>query len=394
MQKFKSSSFIIFLIVFINFLGYGIVFPTLPLLTESYGGTPFLSGIFIAAFSFMQVLAMPILGRLSDKYGRRPLLLFSLWGTFFSFFLMGITHSLLWLLIARIIDGASGGNLSIAQAYIADITDRKNRSSGMGIIGAGITLGFIIGPVWGGIFSKISPTAPYFSAAVITLISILLTQFLLPESVSKKEKVYEKSHFNFATLFKHFRNAPLFILFIVTLLLFWGQSGVYTTLSLLGNDVFHLTLLKTSLLFAFGGILSAFIQAFLIGKVTKFISEEKLLIISAISGTVGFFFMAISENIAIFVVGMTIFSIGNGFLAPISQGLVSELASEHEQGGIMGILQSFGSIGRIIGPLLAGFIYQTLNPFAPSAMGAVVFAGIAILGTQFMRKNTSPHFEK
>src|SRR3989344_8516704 len=132
MKFVKTAKFLIFLIVFINFLGYGIVFPILPLLTIEYGGNPLISGVLIGIFSLMQVLAMPVLGRLSDRYGRKPLLLYSLWGTVVSFAIMGVTHSIFWLLIARIIDGISGGNLSIAQAYMADVTERKDRATGMG----------------------------------------------------------------------------------------------------------------------------------------------------------------------------------------------------------------------------------------------------------------------
>src|SRR3989338_1338415 len=183
MKFFKSPKFLIFLIVFVNFLGYGIVFPILPLLTESYGGDPLISGILIGVFSLMQVGAMPVLGRLSDRYGRRPLLIFSLWGTVLSFLMMGMTHSIFWLLIARIIDGASGGNISIAQAYIADITDKKDRVGGMGVLAAGISLGFIVGPLWGGFFSKISLAAPFIAASVITFVSIILCHFFLPESL-------------------------------------------------------------------------------------------------------------------------------------------------------------------------------------------------------------------
>ena len=237
MKFIKSPQFLIFLVVFVNFLGYGIVFPLLPIITLDYGGSPLLSGVLIAVFSLMQVIFMPILGRLSDRYGRKPLLIFSLWGTFFSFLLMGLTHSIFWLMIARIIDGISGGNLSIAQAYIADITDKKGRAGGMGVIGAGISLGFIIGPLWGGLLSKVSLAAPFMGASLITLMSILLAQFFLAESLSKKEVEYEKKHFNFSIFIKDSLKSDLYLLYLVYLLLFWAQSGVFTIMSLFGEQV-------------------------------------------------------------------------------------------------------------------------------------------------------------
>ncbi|MBI3380269.1 MFS transporter [Candidatus Gottesmanbacteria bacterium] len=378
MNFIKSPKFLIFLIVVVNFLGYGIVFPILPLLTEQYGGDPIISGFLIAIFSLMQVISMPILGRLSDRYGRKPMLLFSLWGTVFSFALMGLTHSIFWLMVARIIDGISGGNLSIAQAYIADVTDKKGRAGGMGVLAAGISVGFIFGPLWGGFFSKISLAAPFIAATILTVISVLLTQFFLPESVSKQEFSYEKKHFSFAAFWRHITEPVMLILYATNLFLFWAQSGVFTTMSLFAKDVLGMTVAGVSLLFAFGGILSALIQGFAIGKVVARVSEEKIFIVSAIIGVVGFAIMARGSNWILFTLGITIFSIGNSFLMPVITSLVSEKSSEHEQGGNMGLLQSFGSVGRIFGPIAAGFLYETISPFTPSVMGAVIM--VIILG--------------
>lgn len=393
MKLIKSPKFLIFLIVFINFLGYGIVFPILPLLTEKYGGDPIISGILIAIFSLMQVVAMPILGRLSDKYGRRPLLIFSLWGTVVSFALMGLTHSIFWLMIARIIDGISGGNISIASAYIADITDKKNRAGGMGVLAAGISLGFIFGPLWGGFFAKISLSAPFIAATILTLISALLTQFFLPESLSKKEIVYEKKHFNFRCLFACLENRMMLILFATSLLLFWAQSGVMTTLSLFGKDVLNLSVARVSIVLAFGGLISAFIQGFLVGKIVKFISEEKLFLMSAVLMAVGFFLMFLGSTLILLAIGWTVMSVGNSLLSPVVQALASEKSSEHEQGGNMGILQSFGSVGRIFGPISAGYLYEKISPFSPSFMGGIIMLLVFLLGFRIVCVTSIVEFE-
>lgn len=380
-----SSKFLIFSIVFINFLGYGIVFPLLPLLTIQYGGNPLVSGFFIGVFSLMQVISMPILGRLSDRYGRRPLLLFSLWGTFISFVLMGYSKSLVWLLIARVVDGISGGNLSIAQAYIADITDKRDRAQGMGIIGAAISLGFILGPLWGSFFSRISFSASFFSAAIITLASIILTQFFLPESVTEKEITYEKKHYHFGDFFRHTWSSGILGLFLTQLVLFWAQSGLYTTLSLFTHDVLHFSLSQTALLFAISGILSAFIQAYMIKKIVSIFSEENILVYGTIGSTIGMGIMAGTSSVLFFTLGVMIFSVGNSFLQPIVQALVSEKTPEHEQGGSMGLLQSFGAAGRIVGPIAAGYLYQTLGPFSPSALGLVLFFIVIIYTVRLQR---------
>lgn len=383
MKFIKSPQFLIFLVVFVNFLGYGIVFPLLPIITLDYGGNPLVSGVLIAVFSLMQVIFMPILGRLSDRYGRKPLLIFSLWGTFISFLLMGLTHSIFWLMIARIIDGISGGNLSIAQAYIADITDKKGRAGGMGVIGAGISLGFIIGPLWGGLLSKVSYSAPFLGASLITLISILLAQFFLTESLSKKEVAYEKKHFNFCVFIRNSLKSDLYLLYLVYLLLFWAQSGVFTIMSLFGEQVLKLSLIGIGGVFAFGGILSAIIQGFAIGKAVKFMKEEKIYLISTIICIAGLGFMSVGSTVLLFFIGVSVFMIGNSFLGPIIQALVSEKSSEHEQGGNMGFLQSFGSVGRIFGPIASGYIFQQISPFGPAVSGVAIMIVILIIGLKF-----------
>lgn len=380
MKFLKNPKFLIFLIVFINFLGYGMVFPLLPLITESYGGNPLISGVLIASFSVMQMIAMPILGRLSDRYGRKPMLLFSLWGTVVSFLMMAFTHSIFWLLVARIIDGASGGNLSIAQAYMADKTEKQDRAGGMGIIAAGLSLGFIFGPLWGGIFTKISPTAPFFTASLLTFVSIIFTTIYLPESIKKAEIEYEKKHFSLKEFIRHELRPVLLILFVINLLFFWAQSGVFTVLSLFGKDILRISFTKLSLVLAFGGIVSATIQGFAIKPVIKFVGEKKLFFLSAILGFFGMMILSVANSVWILFIGFNIMNVGISFLTPVTQSLVSENSGKHEQGGSLGLMQSFGSMGRIFGPISAGFIYQTISPFSPAVMGAVIFILILIFG--------------
>lgn len=349
-------------------------------MTIKYGGTPLLSGVMIGAFSLAQVFAMPVMGSLSDRYGRKPLLLISLVGTVVSFLIMALTHSLWWLLIARILDGASGGNLSIAQAYIADVSSKKDRAGGMGIIAAGISLGFIFGPLWGGFFSKISFSFPFFAAAAITLLSILLTQIFLKESVSRQEIKYEKSHFQLFQFLPGLLKSQFLLLFAISLFIFWAQSGLYTIMTLFANDILRLTVPQVGVLFALSGIVSAVIQAFGVAPTVKVFGGKRLFKLSVVTAALGMLILAFTRSSMMLVIGTTVFALGNSFLLPLTQAFVSEKSSEHEQGGNMGLLQSFGSIGRIFGPILAGYAYQTLGPTSPAAIGAIIFLFVLFLG--------------
>ncbi len=176
---------VIFLTVFVNLIGFGIIIPLLPFYAETFGASPLAIGLLFAAYSLSQLLASPALGAFSDRWGRRPILLFSLLGTVLSFVLLALAQSLWLLFVARIIDGLSGGNISTAKAYIADITEPENRAKAYGLIGAAFGLGFILGPALGGLFSLISYTAPIWAAAVITVFATVLAWVWLPETVHR-----------------------------------------------------------------------------------------------------------------------------------------------------------------------------------------------------------------
>ena len=250
----------------------------------------------------------------------------------------------------------------------------------MGIIAAGISLGFIFGPLWGGFFSKISFAFPFFAAAAITFISVLLTHFFLPESVNQNEIKYEKKHFHITQFLPNILRSGFMLLFMINLLIFWAQSGLFTIMTLFAKDVLSLTIPQVAVLFALSGIVSALIQAFAVTSTVKVFGEKRLFKLSAATAALGMLILAITRNTLFFVIGTTIFALGNSYLLPLTQAFVSEKSSEHEQGGNMGLLQSFGSTGRIFGPILAGYTYQTLGPWSPAAMGTIIFLSVLFLG--------------
>src|SRR5712672_3113857 len=178
---------IIFLTIFVNLVGFGIIIPLLPFYAETFGASPLVIGLLFAVFSLCQLLAAPALGDLSDRYGRRPILIFSLAGTVVSFVMLAVAHSIVMLFAARIVDGLSGGNISTARAYVADVTAPKDRAKAYGLIGAAFGLGFILGPALSGILSKISYTAPIWAAAAITLVATVMAWGWLPETIHRAQ---------------------------------------------------------------------------------------------------------------------------------------------------------------------------------------------------------------
>src|SRR5215210_2118908 len=174
---------IIFLTIFVNLVGFGIIIPLLPFYAETFGASPVVIGLLFAIFSLCQLVAAPVLGDLSDHHGRRPVLIFSLAGTVISFVMLALAQSLWMLFLARIVDGLSGGNISTARAYVADVTEPKDRARAYGLIGAAFGLGFILGPAMGGLLSRISYTAPIWAAAAITLVAAIMAWVWLPETV-------------------------------------------------------------------------------------------------------------------------------------------------------------------------------------------------------------------
>ena len=228
---------IIFLTILVNLIGFGIIIPLLPFYAETFGASPLVVGLLFASFSLAQLVASPLLGAWSDRWGRRPILIFSLVGTVISFVMLALANSLVTLFAARIVDGLSGGNITTARAYIGDISTDENRAKSFGVLGAAFGLGFIIGPALGGLFSHISYTAPIWAAAGITVLATLLAWFWLPETVHRVDAV-AGSPWN--ALRELSGRAGLRRLFAIDFL-YWGSFAVYqTTFALFGARRFGL----------------------------------------------------------------------------------------------------------------------------------------------------------
>jgi multidrug resistance protein len=374
---------IIFFTVFLDLIGFGIVLPLLPFYATELGATPFEVGLIIASYSGMQFLFAPIWGALSDRYGRRPLLLVGLFGSAVSYVVFGLARSLEVLLFSRVIAGIMGANIPVAQAYIADSTTAERRARGMGLIGAAFGLGFIFGPAIGGGLSAWGYSLPGFVAAGLSLAAALAACFWLPESLAPENRV--RDGFGALTAVtgraraatrvlgsKRLRD-PIGVFFLGTM----GFAGFTTIFPLFLENPLGLTALYAGGMFALVGMVSAGVQGTLIGPLVERYGERAN---AALGGAVlasGVIAMGLGQNIATTVVSLLAVGVGWGLLAPSLQSLVSGRAMPNEQGEVLGVNQSASALARVIGPVAAGWAYGALGPGLGFVAGGIVIAAAA-----------------
>jgi len=359
----RSPLLVIFVTVFIDLVGFGIVIPVLPYYAEGahFGATPREVGLLFASYSVMQLIFSPVLGRLSDKYGRRPILIISLLGTCLGFLILGFATTLLMLFIGRIIDGISGGNISTAQAYIADVTTKEDRAKGMGLIGAAFGLGFVFGPAIGGILSRWGINVPFLFAGGLAFANVILLYFTLPETVTRDHpaRVSAASGRGWKQVVDALSQPQLAFVLAIYFLSIAAFSIMTTVFSLfmmfrLGYDPWH-----SGWIFAFVGIVSALVQGGLIGKLVKRFGEPALVIAGGLLFTLSLFispFVTAATGLVGILSIVALSAIGNALAGPSLTSLGSKSASVAEQGSIMGVMQSVASLARAVGPTVAALI--------------------------------------
>ncbi len=389
---FTTPLIIIFVTIFIDLIGFGMVIPILPFYASSelFKATPLEIGMLFSIYSWMQFFFSPILGRLSDKYGRRPILFISLLGSAVGYFVIGFASTLFMVFLGRIIGGVTGGNISTAQAYIADVTTKENRAKGMGLFGAAFGLGFILGPAIAGILSKYGIHVPFYFAAVLSFANAIALYFVLPESLKPGMRVDQASRKGkIAELFESLAEPRFRMIALIYFLLITAFSIMTYAFVLFTKFTFDYTAEENGYLFAYVGFIAIIMQGAVFGIAAKKFGEARLAVFGCLVLTASLFAMPFSGpafgGLAILLVISTFLSFGNAFASPALTSLASKNAGEHEQGRVMGVMQSGASLARAIGPTIGGVLLNnSLNKVDRFTVFRTYWAASAIMFVAFL----------
>ena len=378
----RKLLFSILLVVFIDLLGFSLILPLLPYYAETFNASKFQTGLLIAVYALMQLIGAPILGRLSDRFGRRPVLLISIFGTFLGFLLLGFANALWMLFAARILDGITGGNLSVAQAYISDVTDAQNRAKGLGMIGAAFGIGFIIGPVTGGLLSQFGYNVPAFVAAGLALLNFILIFAWLPESLTaeKRQQLGEQKRpaVTLGALVTALKR-PFTGSLLITRFFFGLAFAIFQSIfSLYALAKFNLSARDTGFVLTYVGVLSVIVQGFLVGKLTTRFREDILITVSVALMALSLLGWALAPSVWWLLVVLTPTSLSGGLLNTLLSSTLTKAVAPQEIGGILGLSTAVESSTRIIAPILGGALLEQVGIWSPGAFGAVVMVGVTI----------------
>ncbi|NMC35651.1 MFS transporter [Candidatus Beckwithbacteria bacterium] len=380
----KNSKALIFLsvVMLVNSISYGTIIPLLYPFAERFGVGPLQLSWLITSFSLAQFLATPIIGRLSDRYGRKPLLLISLLGSSLSLVLFAMSENITMLFLSRILDGVTGGNYSVAQAVIADSTQEgKERTKAYGILGASFGVGFLLGPAIGGFMSKISLSAPFWFAAGLALLGVLLGLAFLTETNTNQGKASREPLFNFKAMIKTLSAPVIGTVLLVSFLATIAQNSWVIGFQSFTVDELKLDTTTIGLIFSLIGLTSIIVQGVGIRVLLDKVSNKKLILqVSLLLCTIVMGLLGLTHSLIPFLIVIVFYSIVSAPLLAVTSSLLSEGTRAEDQGGIMGINQSYSSLGQIIGPLLAGVIAERSINAVFLLSGLMI--GLALLASQ------------
>ena len=376
----RQAKLIVFLIVFLDLVGFGIFITLSPFLARHFQASEFEIGLLMASYSLMQFIFAPLWGKMSDRYGRRPILLLSLVGGSLSYLGISFADNLLMMFLCRSLAGAFAANISTAHAAMADLTDKKNRTSAMGMIGAAFGLGFIVGPSLGSLFGylgqRIGDQAPFgiffpaLMAFVVTSLNLVWAYFALPET---KGMMNDEDDTTEEISLRPAKTSPMVIYLIgVFFLANLAMPLMEVMLFPFVTDRFGWGFVQSGLGFAVVGLVMAFTQGFLVRRMMPRWGERKMLVWGMLLMGASFYMIAGSHTVEFLALAMLVLAIGNGFVRPSLLGVVSVLSKENQQGKIMGFSQSAASMGRILGPIVGGWLYTHQGMTSPFVAAGVV----------------------
>ncbi len=376
-MKTRPALGILFLVVFVDLLGFGMVIPVMPLYAAELGADKKWIGLLMAGYSAMQFLFAPLWGRLSDRIGRRPVLLASIGMTALGFLWYGLAPSFGWLLASRLFAGAATANIAIAQAYIADVTPPEGRAKGMGLIGAAFGIGFVLGPFMGAELSRISMGAPGFAAAGLALVNGVAAFLILPEP--EHRQAGERPG-RVAALVEEVKKPGIRRLLLAFFLSVTAFSAMEATFSLLAKDRFGLDREQVGRVFAYIGIIVAVVQGGLTGPLTRRFGEGRLLVAGMLLQSAALGGLPMGRGLAGLLATSGLLAIGSALTSPAISSLLSRHSRAEDQGGTLGIGQSAAAFGRILGPEAGTWTFAQWSPATPYLGGAALMAAAALVG--------------
>jgi MFS family permease len=397
----RSPLLPIFLIVLVDILGYTIILPLLPFYAEHMGATPLVVGLIISSFAVCQFVAGPLLGRISDHVGRRPVLIVSQLGTLIGFLILANARVLWLVFLARMIDGLTAGNLSLAQAYIADVTKPSERSKSFAVIGIAFGIGFLVGPGVSGLLAADGNLSrPIYAGAALSFLSILCTYFLLPKNpvipepepgqkqdealpAGKRLSVFDLGHYA-----KYFREPGVRLRLWQFFLFAFAFSGFVSGFALFAERRLQFEVRQVGYMFAFAGFLGIILQGGLIGRLVKKFGDKALVYSGFIAATIGYAGMGFSHDWRMLVAVSVFSSYGTGVLRPSITSLVTQAGGRREQGTLLGLTQSITSVCQIVAPALSGFLISN----GLLTTWAMVVAGTTAVGiaSSFAERTATP----
>jgi DHA1 family tetracycline resistance protein-like MFS transporter len=390
-NELKRKLAIVFGFTFIDLLGYSLILPLLPYIAERFNAGPVQVGLLLTANALSQMIAGPVIGRLSDRWGRRPMLLISIAGTVIAFLLFAFARSMAMLYVSRVVDGLLGGNTSLARAYITDVTDEKTRSRGLGLIGAAFGLGFTIGPFTGGMLSQYGYMVPGLVAAGLSFLNLIAVFFWLPESLDKSRRREAQGGqaraFDFKRLFEALRTPCVGGLLLIGFWFSLSFTLFEVNFVLVAKEGLNLDVRTTSILLSLVGVLSILTQGVLVGWLTDRFREKHLLLASTFILTAGLAVWGFTPNVIMLAVIMIPISISAGLANVVSTSLLTKASRAGEVGGILGFTQSQQSFARILAPLAGGPLIQYVGAPAVGLLGTLLMGIAAVTETRVFRTN-------